>query len=96
MYFPVSRLSKNYAYRHVKPGCITVRTYHGNNRQQVAEDWHNADVILTTYDTLRSEYSSRGPLYATEWARVMLDEGRLDFPRTLSVLAISVLSFSDT
>ncbi|KAK1765266.1 SNF2 family N-terminal domain-containing protein [Phialemonium atrogriseum] len=60
--------------KHVKPGRIRVRTYHGSNRQQVAKDWHDVDVILTTYDTVRSEKASAGPLFETRWARVILDE----------------------
>lgn len=35
-----------------------------------------ADVVLTTYDTLRSDRSNNGLLFARSWARVILDEGK--------------------
>ncbi|SPO07053.1 related to helicase-like transcription factor protein [Cephalotrichum gorgonifer] len=59
---------------HVKPGHISVRTYHGSNRHEVAKGWEDADVVITTYDTLRSEYTSIGPLFKRAWPRVILDE----------------------
>jgi len=61
--------------RHIKPGQIVCGTYHGSNREQLAKEWQNFDVILTTYSTLRSEWRPTGPLFRTKWARVILDEG---------------------
>lgn len=52
-----------------------MRTYHGSNRHQVAKTWGDADVVLTTYDTLKSDGDFDGPLVNMKWARVILDEG---------------------
>ena len=73
----VIRLSilSNSETRHIRPGGISVRTYHGSNRHQVAKTWDDVDVVLTTYDTLKSDEASGGPLVKMKWARVILDEG---------------------
>lgn len=48
--------------------------YHGSKRQDTANGLGDFDVVLTTYDTLRTDWASRGPLYSYTWARVVLDE----------------------
>ena len=50
-------------------------TYHGTNRFEAGKELRSLDVVLTTYDTLRSERKRLGPLYAQEWYRIILDEG---------------------
>ena len=51
--------------------------YHGSERHTTADELHNFDVVITTYDTLRSDWTRRGPLYTQKtWARVVLDEGK--------------------
>ena len=49
--------------------------YHGQTRYQMASDLDARDVVLTTYDTLRSDWTTGGPLYETIWCRLILDEG---------------------
>jgi hypothetical protein len=49
--------------------------FHGSKRHEAATKLHDFDVVLTTYDTLRSDWTSCGPLYNRTWARVILDEG---------------------
>lgn len=61
--------------RHVRPGGLKWLVYHGQKRQEMAAELHNNDVVLTTYDTLRSDWATYGPLYACSWARIILDEG---------------------
>lgn len=61
-----------------------MRIYHGSNRHQVAKTWGDADVVLTTYDTLKSDGAFDGPLVNTKWARVILDEG-IDAQRKLPI-----------
>jgi len=34
------------------------------------------DIILTTYETLRSEWLTNGALYSEKWYRLVLDEGQ--------------------
>jgi len=49
--------------------------YHGPKRREALTESQNLDVVLTTYDTLRSDWATNGLLYARTWARVILDEG---------------------
>ncbi|RSL98109.1 hypothetical protein BHE90_008703 [Fusarium euwallaceae] len=60
--------------RHIHPGQLSVATYHGTDRQRLAQQFRNHDIILTTYQTLRSDWATKGPLYSEEWFRVVLDE----------------------
>ncbi|KAK0617623.1 SNF2 family N-terminal domain-containing protein [Immersiella caudata] len=60
--------------KHVRPGNIRIQIHHGANRQKNSEKWRDIDVVLTTYDTLRSESCGSGPLSQMEWARIILDE----------------------
>ncbi|KAF3770064.1 hypothetical protein M406DRAFT_220324, partial [Cryphonectria parasitica EP155] len=48
--------------------------YHGPNRQALIRDLQNVDVVITTYETLRSDCDSKGPLYNLKWFRQVLDE----------------------
>ncbi|KAH0566066.1 hypothetical protein GP486_000531 [Trichoglossum hirsutum] len=53
--------------------------YHGHNRQDMSEDLDKLDIVLTTYETLRSDWASCGRqsvLHEKVWARVVLDEGK--------------------
>jgi SNF2 family DNA or RNA helicase len=63
---------------HIHPGQIRVALYHGSNRRGRLSGLFNHDIVLTNYDTLRSEWTGRareGLLYSKEWARIVLDEG---------------------
>jgi SNF2 family DNA or RNA helicase len=56
-----------------------VAIYHGSHRSGLSAELRNHDIVLTTYDTLRSEWASKadkGVLYSDIWARVVLDEGK--------------------
>ncbi|KAH7333257.1 SNF2 family N-terminal domain-containing protein [Rhexocercosporidium sp. MPI-PUGE-AT-0058] len=59
---------------HITPGSLRHIIYHGSIRHQTLENWDSQDVILTTYDTLRSEWQANGPLFGHSWGRVVLDE----------------------
>ena len=52
------------------------------------------DLVLTTYDTLRSDEVNGGPLFEQEWARVILDEGSIS--SKAPVLYMSFSSFTNT
>jgi SWI/SNF-related matrix-associated actin-dependent regulator of chromatin subfamily A3 len=72
---------------------LDVYTYHGAGRVQMkAEDFAKYEVVITTYQTLASDYmpkgkgsSSKAPeqklrssgLYSMQWRRVILDEGHM-------------------
>ena len=72
-----NQLSDSRDKSHVKPERIRVFSHHGPNRQRLASVWQDFDVVLTNYDTVRSEHSSAGPIFDISWARVILDEGRV-------------------
>ncbi|KZL74282.1 transcription termination factor 2 (SNF2 family domain-containing protein) [Colletotrichum tofieldiae] len=48
--------------------------FHGSKRHRFVDSLPKYDVVLTTYDTLRSDWMSNGPLCNFTWARVILDE----------------------
>ncbi|KAJ9150780.1 Helicase, C-terminal [Pleurostoma richardsiae] len=60
--------------RHIRPGAIRSVLYHGAKRQDTALELHDIDLVLTTYDTLRSDWTTYGPLYIHTWSRIILDE----------------------
>ncbi|KAG5774834.1 hypothetical protein H9Q73_011502 [Fusarium xylarioides] len=53
------------------------------HRQTLAKQFRNNDIVLTTYRTLRSEWTKKGPLFTNQWFRVVLDEGQHSYPITL-------------
>ncbi|KAF4628635.1 hypothetical protein G7Y89_g9521 [Cudoniella acicularis] len=59
---------------HLRLGSLNHIIYHGSSRHQTLDKWKSQDVILTTYDTLRSEWQTNGPLFGHSWSRVVLDE----------------------
>jgi SNF2 family DNA or RNA helicase len=62
--------------RHIHPDQIKTTVYHGPTRERLSTDLQNYDVVMTTYETLRSEWENNGPLVSSRWLRVVLDEGR--------------------
>jgi SNF2 family DNA or RNA helicase len=61
--------------RHIHPGAIKFTTYHGSGRLQLVDGLQDHDIVLTTYETLREDWASKGGLYNHAWHRVVLDEG---------------------
>lgn len=54
--------------------------HHGRSRRQGAASGADAsDIVLTTYQTVESEYrqtkAKKGVLFSTHWDRIVLDEG---------------------
>ncbi|KAK8029776.1 hypothetical protein PG993_011067 [Apiospora rasikravindrae] len=49
--------------------------YHGNERRKAVKGFKDHDLVLITYETLRSDIKSKGPLSTAMWLRVVLDEG---------------------
>ncbi len=90
--------------RHVKKGKnLKVLTYHGSNRKRMTHrEFEEYDVVVTSYGTLGTEYSTkdrvvekiprRDGLFSTHWARVVLDEGHnIRNPATKSSVAATIL-----
>ncbi|RMJ16006.1 hypothetical protein CDV36_004313 [Fusarium kuroshium] len=65
---------RNQIEKHIHPGQLSVATYHGTDRDRLAQQFRSYDIILTTYQTLRSDWAAKGPLFSEEWFRVVLDE----------------------
>ncbi|KAL8136747.1 hypothetical protein V2J09_002748 [Rumex salicifolius] len=64
---------------HAQPGSLSVYSHYGQNRSKDAQLLAQADVVLTTYGVLASEFSTEnaddyGALYSVRWFRVVLDE----------------------
>ncbi|KAI0550442.1 SNF2 family N-terminal domain-containing protein [Xylaria curta] len=62
---------------HINDGQLRVKIYHGPNRETLANQFQDTDVIITTYETLRNEWAPREearPLFSWKWLRVVLDE----------------------
>jgi SWI/SNF-related matrix-associated actin-dependent regulator of chromatin subfamily A3 len=90
--------------RHVKKERnMKVLTYHGSNRKRMTHrEFGEYDVVVTSYGTLGTEYSSNGKtaekiprkdgLFCINWARVVLDEGHnIRNPSTKSAVAATSL-----
>ncbi|KAF2658988.1 hypothetical protein K491DRAFT_224216 [Lophiostoma macrostomum CBS 122681] len=64
-------------HRHTTGMLKTVK-YHGQYRETDIEKLHDTDLIITTYHTLASDFSTkRNPLAEFEWYRLVLDEAHI-------------------
>ncbi|KAF7508204.1 hypothetical protein GJ744_009501 [Endocarpon pusillum] len=60
--------------KHIHLGQLRAVTYHGCERKGLSKKLKNFDVVLTTYETMRSEWTAKGALYLERWHRIVLDE----------------------
>ncbi|KAI8630271.1 SNF2 family N-terminal domain-containing protein [Xylariaceae sp. FL1651] len=60
--------------RHIRTGQLSVLVYHGPNRHRLSSQFEDIDIVLTTYEILRSEHTLKGPLFSQLWWRIVLDE----------------------
>ncbi|KAF1957444.1 hypothetical protein CC80DRAFT_491551 [Byssothecium circinans] len=57
---------------------LTTIKYHGTGRETDLEKLRNADLVLTTYHTLYSDFHRhKSPLHELEWHRLVLDEAHI-------------------
>lgn len=49
--------------------------YHGSARRHLSKEIQNVDIVLTTYETMRHDWTAKGALYTERWHRIVLDEG---------------------
>ncbi|KAI1460050.1 SNF2 family N-terminal domain-containing protein [Annulohypoxylon moriforme] len=63
------------ASEHIREGQVRMSVYHGPGRETLSK-FEDYDVVITTYETLRSEWEAQEnrPLIAWKWLRVILDE----------------------
>ncbi|KAI8630297.1 SNF2 family N-terminal domain-containing protein [Xylariaceae sp. FL1651] len=67
---------------HIHEGQLRVIIYHGSDRQSLADQFRDVDVVITTYQTIRTEWAAKGatnPLFSWKWLRVVLDEGKVQY-----------------
>ncbi|KAI0383446.1 SNF2 family N-terminal domain-containing protein [Hypomontagnella monticulosa] len=65
------------ASEHIHEGQIRIIVYHGSGRESLVNKFRDTDVVVTTYETLRSEWETpegTSPLLSWKWLRVILDE----------------------
>jgi SNF2 family DNA or RNA helicase len=55
---------------------MTVAVYHGADRDRLTSALQSQDLVLTTYETLVSEWRIGGALCSNKWHRIVLDEGQ--------------------
>lgn len=63
-------------------------TYHGSKRSSLANEVLAADVVITTYETVRTEWADQSgarPLQCVKWLRIVLDEGKYHPLRVLAL-----------
>ncbi|KAI1119112.1 SNF2 family N-terminal domain-containing protein [Nemania sp. NC0429] len=62
---------------HIHDGQIRAMIYHGSNRESLANQFKDFDIVITTYETLRTQWANRektAPLVSWKWLRIVLDE----------------------
>ncbi|XP_047134466.1 helicase-like transcription factor isoform X1 [Hydra vulgaris] len=76
---PVSVLSnwQEQIKTHLIENSLDVYTYYGNDKMQDPELLSKKDVVLTTYQTLCSDFKVSSTLHKVKWLRVILDESHV-------------------
>jgi hypothetical protein len=62
--------------RHTLPGSINMQLYHGPKRNATLKELANADILLTTFETVSSDFVASETLRNISWFRIVLDEGK--------------------
>lgn len=53
-----------------------MQLYHGPKRNATLKQLANADIVLTTFETVSSDSVASGTLRNISWFRIVLDEGK--------------------
>ncbi len=74
--------------KHLHPGTLRCCFYHGAKRSEDMASMLAHDIVITTYDVVAVEWKSldKGPrpLFLINWRRIVLDEGKLRYPRSIN------------
>lgn len=65
--------------RHIHKNQVKAATYHGPKRESYFSDFVDTDIVITTYETVRSDFTAPDgtrPLHSWPWLRIVLDEGK--------------------
>ncbi|TGO72033.1 hypothetical protein BELL_0500g00090 [Botrytis elliptica] len=75
-------------------GYVNINIYHGRGRETSRKPLIEADIVLSTYDTISAEsLDPESPVYGIEWFRLVLDEAhRIRNIKTKLFRAMSQLS----
>ncbi|ETS80319.1 hypothetical protein PFICI_07848 [Pestalotiopsis fici W106-1] len=60
--------------KHFAPNVFNVSIFHGDKRAKSLQSLHEKDIVLTTYHTLISDWTSKRLLHQHTWNRIVLDE----------------------
>ncbi|ROW09848.1 hypothetical protein VMCG_02613 [Cytospora schulzeri] len=75
---PVSVMSnwEQQAHQHVhEEYAPKILIHHGARKATAAKELMKYNIVITSYNTLSADHSSKGPLTSASWRRVILDEG---------------------
>lgn len=64
-------------FRHFRAGGMKFGVYHGPSRERLLSQFSHLDIVLSTYETMRSSWLDKNEFCQTKWHRVVLDEGKL-------------------
>ena len=53
-----------------------MQLYHGPKRNATLKQLANADIVLTTFETVSSDFVASETLRNISWFRIVLDEGK--------------------
>lgn len=61
----------------VRRGALDVTLFHGPKRIYKAKELSKYDVVITSYQTIASEFKNEGCAYSIKFRRIVLDEGHV-------------------
>jgi SNF2 family DNA or RNA helicase len=63
--------------RHTHPGDLSFHKHHGQGRESDVDKLQTADIVLTTYATVATEFCrGKSSLAKVKWFRIVLDESK--------------------
>jgi len=86
----VSYSRSNLYSRHTHPGDLSFHKHHGQGRELDVDKLQTADIVLTTYATVATEFCrGKSSLAKVKWFRIVLDESTISIR---SLLELSVFT----
>ncbi|KAI0883110.1 uncharacterized protein GGS22DRAFT_35921 [Annulohypoxylon maeteangense] len=92
---PLMRVWEDQLIQHVHKNKLIWQRHHGQNRVEIGHWLDFPDIVLTTYQTVQSEYKRRhksNSLFKYQWRRIILDEAHVIRNTTMTASAVCALS----